>query len=92
MADEAVTTLVLRALPRSFDEAKVTQELQSMGLGNVVDFVYVPTIQMTLAHAQSLGFAIVNFVDAAAAEYARQIIVATKIQVGTAPLQGPAYA
>ena len=92
MADEAVTTLVLRALPRSFDEAKVTQELQSMGLGNVVDFVYVPTIQMTPAHAQSLGFAIVNFVDAAAAEYARQIIVTTKIQVGTAPLQGPAYA
>ena len=88
MTVDSITTLVLRDLPQCFDEAKVTQGLKDMGLENACDFVYVPTLQMTPPHSRNAGFAIVNFVHAAAADDARKIIGATGIQVGTAPLQG----
>mmetsp|Transcript_12811 Transcript_12811/g.22084 ORF Transcript_12811/g.22084 Transcript_12811/m.22084 type:complete len:258 (+) Transcript_12811:3-776(+) len=92
----AITTIMIRNLPNKYSSQMLVEELNSLGLNNLFDFVYVPMDQLT---RWNVGYGFVNFINAKAAKDCTQVLTGYKfhrcnprqqrdIQVVPAHMQG----
>merc|ERR1712070_1213924 len=66
-----VTTLMIRNIPNRYSQRELINELKSLGFGGTFDFLYVP---LDLGTMSNVGYAFVNFTDAAWAEKSMAVL------------------
>merc|ERR1719189_1051725 len=65
------TTLMIRNIPNRYSQDELIDELEGLGFTDTFDFFYAPIDVGSMAN---VGYAFVNFVDAAAARRCREVL------------------
>jgi len=63
------TTIMIRNIPNRYTQRELIKEVESLGFAGTFDFLYIPMDKATLCN---VGYAFVNFIDAADAARCQQ--------------------
>jgi len=69
--EEPPTTMMIRNIPNRYSQRELIRELETLGFAGSFDFFYAPIDTGTMGN---VGYAFVNFVDPAWAEYSKTVL------------------